>query len=144
MAPNILITVSHPLSSTNSDISTSDVLDGNGRRSETIEAAVICSFGLISLIFHFGPRILRFFDQPHLNSTSLHVLQLIRLLHFVQCYAWFRSILFATLVTLAAYTFFQNGRHLNILLSFFKLALDASLLSLQFKGIFCLERSIKV
>ena len=42
------------------------------------------------------------------------------------------------------YTFFQNGRHLNILLFLFKLALDASFLSLKFKRVFCLERGIKV
>ena len=38
------------------------------------------------------------------------------------------------------YTLFQNGRHLNILLFLFKLALDASFLSLKFKRIFYLER----
>ena len=41
------------------------------------------------------------------------------------------------------YTLFQNGRHLNILLFLFKLALDASFLSLKFKRIFYLERSNK-
>ena len=39
-----------------------------------------------------------------------------------------------------SYTLFQNGRHLNILLFLFKLALDASFLSLKFKRIFYLER----
>ena len=43
----------------------------------------------------------------------------------------------------AAYTLFQNGRHLNILLFLFKLALDASFLSLKFKRIFYLERGNK-
>ena len=38
------------------------------------------------------------------------------------------------------YTLFQNGRHLNILLFLFKLAIDASFLSLKFKRIFYLER----
>ena len=43
----------------------------------------------------------------------------------------------------AIYTLFQNGRHLNILLFLFKLALDASFLSLKFKRIFYLERGNK-
>ena len=38
----------------------------------------------------------------------------------------------------------HNGCHLNILLFLFKLALDASFLSLKFKRIFCLERVITV
>ena len=41
------------------------------------------------------------------------------------------------------YTLFQNGRHLNFLLFLFKLALDASFLSLKFKRIFYLERGNK-
>ena len=41
------------------------------------------------------------------------------------------------------YTLFQNGGHLNILLFLFKLALDASFLSLNFKRIFYLERGNK-
>ena len=41
------------------------------------------------------------------------------------------------------YTLFQNGRHLNILLFLFKLALDASFLSLKLKRIFYLERGNK-
>jgi len=38
------------------------------------------------------------------------------------------------------YTLYQNGRYLKILLFLFKLALDASFVSLKFKRMFCLER----
>ena len=41
------------------------------------------------------------------------------------------------------YNLFQNGRHLNFPLFLFKLALDASFLSLKFKRIFYVEQGNK-